>query len=86
MMMMMVMMMVMKMICIYDNGDNDNVFRVYLAKQRQGQVAIASKILQEEERLVKRKQQQPQLWTDPNAEKKKVLTSRKSAPFIFLQQ
>ena len=47
----------------------DRLFRV---KQREKQVDIASKILAEEERMKKKKAQQPYLFPDPEKEKAKV--------------
>ena len=43
------------------------------SEKRQKQATIMEKILTEEERLKKRKKQQPHLWTDAKADKSKVV-------------
>ena len=49
-----------------------DVFRAHFSRQRELQVKMADKILQEDERIERRKQQQPYLWSDPKAHKAKV--------------
>ena len=46
--------------------------RLHHLRQRDRQTEIAGKILLEEERMEKRRQQQPQLFPDPAKEKQKV--------------
>lgn len=43
-------------------------------EKKQKQATIMDKILVEEDRLKKRKKQQPHLWTDPKSDKSKVIT------------
>ncbi len=46
--------------------------RQFSAKQKERQVEIAARILQEEDRMKKRMQQQPYLYDDPKREQSKV--------------
>ncbi|CAH1773330.1 unnamed protein product [Owenia fusiformis] len=54
--------------------------------QRERQVEIASKILREEQRMKKRKEQQPQLWNDPRREKTKRVAPHKKKKLQIFQE
>lgn len=47
-------------------------YRDFLSEQKVKQASIMEKVLLEEDRLKKRKKQQPQLWEDPKREKSLV--------------
>jgi len=49
-------------------------YRDFEAEQKIKQSSIMGKILVEEERMKRRKKQQPVLWPDPKKEKSKVAT------------
>ena len=52
---------------------NELFLRAFEGQQKEQHVAILEKILMEEDRMRRRKIQQPLLWEDPNKEKSKVL-------------
>lgn len=55
-------------------------------EKRQKQATIMDKILVEEDRLKKRKKQQPHLWTDPKSDKSKIVGPQKKKPLKIFRE